>query len=197
MMRGAKGNSARRNGAVARLTQKLNQLKVQTNGTKFTPAHNPPGYTEIPWNHWTFQRTYQDANELEITVGDIITQIRNRLNISPDGITETGNIIKIRILDVQAWCTAKIQSQAIPVMKMRVFELNPGDILTARITESDVGTLSTPAKLGYKFPVNDSKQILSDADAAIKVAKLYIEADGLITTQRCHVLWKSTFTEEP
>jgi len=197
MMRGNKRNSARRPGAVARLAQKLNQLKVQTNGTQFTPAPNPPGFTEIPWNHWTFNQTYEDAEELTIRVGDIINQIRNRLNIAPDGITGTGNIIKIRVLDVQGWCAARVQSQAIPDLKMRVFELNPGDVLTARITERDTGTLNMPAKLGYKFPVNDSKQILSDADAAIIIAKLSISGQGLCTTQRCHVLWKSTFSEEP
>lgn len=201
-MRGARRtNSSRRPGAVARLSQKLNQLKVQTNGTAFTPANNPPAFTEIPWNHWTFERTNAndatDPGEVDITVGDIITQIRNRLNISDKGITEIGNIIKIRILDVSAWCAARVQSQNTPDLKMRVFELNPGDILTARTTLRDIGTLNMPAKLGYKFPVNDSKQILSDADAAMKVANFDIVGLGMVTTQRCHVLWKSTFTAEP
>lgn len=201
MMTRAKRTSNRRPGAVARLTQKVNQLTIQTHGTNFTPAANPPGFTEIPWNHWTFQKSTTNSSEPStedtITVGDIITQIRNRLNISEDGVTGIGNIIKIRVLDVQAWCAARVSSSNIPDLKMRVFELNPGDILTARTTMRDIGTLNMPAKLGYKFPVNDSKQILSDADEAIKIAHLFIEGQAMITTQRCHVLWKSTFTAEP
>lgn len=199
MMRGRR-TASRPGGAVARLNQKLQNLKVSTNGTKFTPAPNPPDFVEIPWNSYTFERTYandQDQQTVVTTVSDMITQIRNRLNISETGVAETGNVIKLRILDFQAWATAKIQSTGIPDLKMRVYELNPSDALTARTTLRDIGTLNMPAKLGYRFPTVDSRQILSDADAAVNVASTQAEASGTSVTIRAHVLWKSTFTADP
>lgn len=199
MTRGTARRSAGR-GAMARVNQRLNTLKVQTNGAKFTPAQNPPDFVEIPWNQYTWERTDDDPAEFasfNITVGDIINQIRNRLNISPDGITEIGNVIKIKVNDVAAWGTAAIQSVGIPDLKMRVFELNPSDVLTARTTLRDIGTLNMPARVGYRFPVSDSKQILSDSDSAIKIATLEPAGSGLRVTSRVHVLWKSSYVTEP
>lgn len=200
-MRGvARRNNSTRQGAVARMNQRLNNLKIQTNGTKFTPANNPPDYVEIPWNQYTWERTDVNDSNLEIlpiTVENIINQIRNRLNISDQGIAETGNVIKLRILDVASWGTAAVQTTGIPDLKMRVYELNPSDALTARTTLRDVGTLNMPAKLGYKFPVTDSRQILSDVDGAIQIATLQPATVGTRVTTRVHVLWKSTYVSDP
>lgn len=192
-----RGNPGR--GAMARVNQRLNNLKIQTNGTKFTPAQNPPDFVEIPWNQYTWERTDEPAEfvDLNFTVEDIINQIRNRLNISPAGIAETGNVIKVKIQDIASWGTAAVQTVGIPDLKMRVYELNPSDALTARTTLRDIGTLNMPARCGYKFPISDSQQVLSDTDAAIKIANVQVAGTGLRVTTRVHVLWKSSFASEP
>lgn len=198
-MRGGR-RTTRRTGAVPRLAQKLNQLKIQTNGTKYTPALTPPDFVEIPWNTYTYERTNRMEAELqdeELLVEDIINHIRGRLNISDQGAAGTGNVIKIKVLDISGWATASVQTIGVPDLKVRVYELNPGDLRTARMTLRDVGSLNMPARLGYKFPVTDSKQILSDGDAALKIANFQTVGVNTRTTIRAHVLWKSTYTTDP
>lgn len=200
MRGGRRNNSSRRPGAVPRLAQKLNQLKIQTNGTKFTPAPTPPDFVEVPWNTYTYERTNRIEAELEdqqLLVGDIISQIRGRLNISDQGQAGTGNVIKLKILDVSGWAIASVQTIGVPDLQCRVYELNPGDLRTARMTLRDVGSLNMPAKLGYKFPVTDSKQVLSDGDAAMVIANFQTVGVDTRSTIRAHVLWKSTYTTDP
>jgi hypothetical protein len=78
-------------------------------------------------------------------------------------------------------------------MEVVFFELNPNDASQQiRYTQRDVGTLNMPAKVGYRYPMNDTKEVLSDADAALNVVLTTANSSGSQITHRIAVLWRSS-----
>jgi hypothetical protein len=155
---------------------------------------NPPAYVQRPWNAWTFQRTDVTTAAFEttsITVGSIIDQIRGRCNINTTGSGDIGNQISLRIQMAQVWVTAA--GLILPDLECQFFELNPNDSSQQiRYTQRDVGTLNSPAKCGYRYPANDTKEVLSDGDSTLSVVATTAAATGSDITHRIKVLWRSS-----
>jgi len=174
--------------------REINTLRHQLMGRATIPSPNPPMYVQRPWNSWTFQRTDFTTEEFEtvgITVADIVNQIRGRCNINTVGSTGNANQISLRIASAQVWVTAA--SLILPDMEVSFFELNPNDTnQSIRYTQRDVGTLNMPAKCGYAYPMNDSKEVLGSDDGTSLVVSTTANATGSQITQRIQVLWRSS-----
>lgn len=194
-MRGRSNRRGRGANSAAPVTRReLTALKNEVTGCRVRPQANPPAYVQRPWNSWTFQRTDVTTATFEttfITVGSIIDQIRGRCNINTTGSGEIGNQISIRIQMAQVWVTAA--GLILPDMEVQFFELNPNDAnQQIRYTQRDVGTLNMPAKCGYRYPMNDTKEVLSDNDSTLNVVATAAEATGSEVTHRIKVLWRSS-----
>lgn len=193
-MRGRGNRRTRPSRGAMATRQELLALKREVIGCAVVPQNNPPVFIQRPWNSFTFQRTDTTTAEFEgvsITIGDIISQIRGRLNINPVGEGAKGNLISLRIQAAQAWVTAAGLIQ--PDMEVTFFELNPNDAnQQIRYTQRDVGTLQMPGKCGYRYPMNDSKEVLSDADAALFVLTTTAAAIGSYVTNRIQLVWRSS-----
>jgi hypothetical protein len=188
----AGGRGTRNRGAVTR--RELNALKHEITGCPVVPQNNANAYIQRPWNSWVFQRTDNTTANFEavpITIGSIIDQIRGRCNINTVGSGDIGNQISLRIQMAQCWVTAS--GLIFPDMEVTFFELNPNDAnQQIRYTKRDVGTLNIPAKCGYRYPMNDSKEVLSDADSTLNVVSTTPSAIGSQVTHRINVLWRSS-----
>lgn len=194
-MRGRNNRRGRGANSAAPVTRReLTALRHEVTGCKMRPQANPPAYVQRPWNSWTFQRTDVTTAQFEtvfITVGSIIDQIRGRCNINTTGSGDIGNQISIRIQMSQVWVTAS--GLILPDMEVQFFELNPNDTnQQIRYTQRDVGTLNMPAKCGYRYPMNDTKEVLSDGDSTLNVVATAAQATGSEVTHRIKVLWRSS-----
>lgn len=193
-----RGRNRRGRGAGTRSTmatrQELLALKREVTGCSIVPQANPPVYIQLPWNSWTFQRTDNTTAEFEavtITIGSIIDQIRGRCNINTTGSGDIGNQISLRIQAAQVWTTAS--GLILPDMETVFFELNPNDAnQQIRYTQRDIGTLNMPAKVGYRYPMNDTKEVLSDSDSTLNVVQTTAAAVGSQVTHRISVVWRSS-----
>lgn len=160
-------------------------------GHKMVPANNPPAFVQRPWNNWTFERletTTTDLQGINITVGDIIDQIRAK-----NAIAETGNQILIKVQAAQIWCTAS--GLIYPDLDAAFYELAGESTSTdqnERSTQRDKGTLNMPAKVGYVYPSTDRKDILGANQRGLIVCNgIATEATSNLTF-RVQVLWQSS-----
>jgi hypothetical protein len=174
--------------------RQVNRLRNEMMGHKFTPAIDPPGFNERPWNDWTFSRTDSTAGQFQVdtlTVGDIITQIRGRCNINAVGPNSLDNYIQLRILRASVWCTVA-ETLLQPDLAVSFFELS-GDNKVVRKQLRDLGTLNRPAKVGYQYPVTDSQDVLDNDNAANIVLQSTATSTGSVNTYRIKVLWRSGY----
>jgi hypothetical protein len=174
--------------------RELTQLRNQMTGHTFNPSYDPAMFTERPWNSWTFQRTSlssEGALASEITVGDVIDQIRARCNINPEGAQGVANDISIRISSAAVWCTAS--GLILPDIEAVFYELDPNAVTASiRRTQRDQGTLNRPARCGYKYPLTDSKAVLSEDSRTTPIATAVAGSAGSDITVRLTCVWKSS-----
>jgi len=177
------------------LALRMRNMERRMMGHKTTPAMNPTAFVELPWNSYTFERTNltTDASPTTtITVLDILTQLVNRVGLS----TSPDAVVRIKIRSAQVWCTVA-GTLVHPDLKVEFFEL-AGEATTGsqqpRSTQRDLGTLNMPAKVGYRFPLADNKEILAASDAALKVMTSQVAETGSELTSRIQILWQSTPT---
>lgn len=162
-------------------------------GHKIVPTANPPVYVERPWNSYTFQRTDTTTGDLEaveINVGDIVTNLRGRLNINPVGQGDVGNEISLKIQEARVWCTAP--GLVLPDLETTFYEISYNGSQSARHTQRDQGTLNMPAKVGYAWPIADSKEVLGSGDLTKLVCVSRATDTGSAVTHRVHILWRSS-----
>lgn len=174
--------------------RQINSLKQEMMGHQLRPAVDPPAYVDKPWNDWTFSRTedlLQDYNVVEITVGDIINQIRSRCNINAFGVNSSVNVIQLRIQRAQVWCTVA-ETLLQPDLDVSFFELS-GDNKVIRKQLRDIGTLNRPAKVGYQYPVTDSQDVLNDDNASNIILQYQAVRQGSNITTRVKCLWRSGY----
>merc|ERR1711998_110199 len=124
--------------------QRFRMLERRLTGHKTVPATNPPAFVQLPWNSWTFERTDNTTSDLQgfnITVGDVLTQIRSRLQIS-----DTADL-RIKVQSSQIWCTAS--GLIFPDLEATFYELTGETTSTLqypRSVQRDKGTLNMPAR---------------------------------------------------
>jgi len=164
-------------------------------GHSVVPSLDPHAYVQRPWNSWTFQRTEfttADFETVDITVQDVVDQIRSRCNINATGASGEANQIQVRIQAGYFWVTAASLIQ--PDLEAQFYELSPVVPISqnVRSTQRDVGTLNMPAKVGYSFPSTDSKEVLGTNDGNSKIMSCTAAANGSRVTSRIILLWKSS-----
>lgn len=170
--------------------QRIRALERRLTGHKTVPAPNPPAFVQLPWNSWTFERletTTSDFDIVNITVGDVITQIRNRLGLSSDAR------IRIKVQSSQIWCTAA--GLVYPDLESSFYELSGEGSLTTqnpRSNQRDKGTLNMPAKCGYNFPSSDKREILDSNLTGLKIVTGIASNSDSNITVRIHVLWQAS-----
>lgn len=178
-------------GGVAAQTvdQRFRQLERRLTGHKTVPATNPPAFVQVPWNTWTFERTDTTTQNLQgfnITVQDILTQLKNRLLFSD------GADLRIKVQSAQIWCTAA--GLIFPDLEATFYELS-GESTSVnqypRSVQRDKGTLNMPARCGYMYPSADKREIVGTPEAGLIVSTGVATASGSEITFRVQVLWQA------
>jgi len=170
--------------------QRFRMMERRLTGHKTVPATNPPAFVQLPWNSWTFERTDSTTSDLQginITVGDVLTQIRARLLIADNAD------IRIKVQSSQIWCTAA--SLVYPDLEATFFELS-GETTSIgqnpRSSQRDKGTLNMPARCGYMYPSADKREIVGADQSQLIIANGIATATGSELTFRVQVLWQSS-----
>lgn len=174
-----------RNPGVSSSKRQIAALRDEMMGHKLKPAIDPPPFVERPWNDWTFSRTDTTTSTFqvdEITVGDIINQIRARCNIAAVGDSSSDNYIQLRIQRAQVWCTVA-ETLLQPDLAVSFYELS-GDNKVVRKQLRDLGTLNRPAKVGYQYPVTDSQDVLDNDNAGNIILQSTATSTGSVTTYK-------------
>jgi len=170
--------------------QRFRNLERRLTGHKTVPATNPPAFVQLPWNSWTFERTDNSTSDLQgfnITVGDILTQIRSRLQLSD------GADIRIKVQSSQIWLTAA--NLIFPDLEATFYELSGESTSTdqnPRSVQRDKGTLNMPARCGYMYPSADKREIVGANQSTLIVANGIATTSGSDITFRIQVLWQSS-----
>lgn len=183
-----KGRSRRAPPAAAQITA----LRHDLMGHKKTPSMDPSTFVQLPWNNWTFERTYEvpDTPAVPQTykVNDIINQIAVRV-----GLTSVENC-RIKVQSISSWSTAT--GLGYPDVAAEFYELSGqqiGSIQYPRSMQRDKGTLNRPARVGYVYPLADRKEIFGSPEGLLELAK-FTRADNCALTTRIQVLWQSGVT---
>jgi hypothetical protein len=187
--RGGRAN-ARRRGRPSAAVQ-IRRLRNDMQGHHVTPSLDPHSFVQLPWNNWTFERTYEaNANPAtqDITVIDIIDQLVARV-----GLTSATNC-RIKIASCRAWVTAK--GLVYPDLAAEFYEIAGQQSETInrfpRYIGRDKGTLNRPARVGYNFPTVDRKEILGSDQGTLLLAKITDNSGvGSTITIRFQILWQS------
>ena len=189
-MRGrGRGRSGRANAGRNTVHQQIRNLERRLTGHKTIPAANPPAFVQVPWNSWTFEREEQTTTDLQgyqITVGDILTQIKARLGLGD----QSG--VRIKVQSSQVWCTAA--SLIYPDVEGAFYELvgeTQSINQSVRSTQRDKGTLNMPARVGYLFPSADRREILGSSEQSLIIVNAVASSAQSRVTFRVQVLWNS------
>lgn len=172
-------------------SQRVANLERRISGLKTTPSPVPPSFVQRPWNSFTFERTDTSTGSLQlidITVGDILEQIRGRVGLQPLS-SETPANVRVKLQSSQVWCTAASLLQ--PDVEVNFYGVSSA-AAGPRSTQRDIGTLNMPAKCGYIFPLPDQKELLYNDQAAELVVSAQPVAIGSLVTFRIQVLWQSS-----
>jgi hypothetical protein len=170
--------------------QRFRQLERRLTGHKTTPATNPTAFVQLPWNNWTFERTDITTSDLQgfnITVSDIVTQIRSRVQLA-----DTADL-RIKVISSQIWCTASSLIQ--PDLEATFYELAGQTTAVSqfpRSTQRDLGTLNMPARCGYTFPSSDKREVLGTPESQLIIANGVAASTGSNLTFRVQILWQSS-----
>lgn len=170
--------------------QRFRMLERRLTGHKTVPATNPPAFVQLPWNSWTFERTDITTSDLQgfnITVGDVLTQIRSRLQL-----TDVADI-RIKVQSSQIWCTAS--GLVFPDLEATFYELTGETTSTLqypRSSQRDKGTLNMPARCGYMYPNSDKREVVGSPEAQLIIANGVATTLGSNITFRVQVLWQSS-----
>jgi len=173
-MRGrtGRGRQANRQPVANHLERRFNALEKRLTGSKTVPAINPPAFVQLPWNSWTFERLDKTVTDLElvtVSVNDIITQIKGRLQLSDSAD------IRIKVQSAQIWVKQAADQYA-------------------RSTQRDKGTLNMPARCGYMFPSADRREVLGASEVSLNVVAGQATNSGSDLTFRVQVLWQSSIS---
>lgn len=189
-------NSATRGRALTGAAQKnqlerrFKQLERRFTGHKTVPATNPPAFVQLPWNSWTFERTdisTQAVQGFNITVNDILGQIRGRIGISQEAD------IRIKIQGAQVWCTAS--GLVLPDLEATFYDVAGESTATTqqpRSVQRDIGTLNMPARCGYNPPSADKREIVDATQGTLIITNGIAITTGSNITFRVQVLWQSS-----
>lgn len=190
MVRGRGGRGRGRGGGQSAHTA-IRALERRITGHRTVPAMNPPAFVQRPWNSWTFERletTTEAFQGFNITVNDVITQIRGKCAIAAEG-----NQILIKVRSAQIWCTAS--SLIYPDVDAAFYELaGETDSIeqNERSAKRDKGTLNAPARVGYVFPTADQKDILGSSRGGLIICNAVATQANSNLTFRVQVLWQSS-----
>lgn len=190
VLRGRGRARGRANNATMAVNQRFRELERRLTGHKTVPALNPPAFVQLPWNSWTFERldnTTSDLQGFNITVADVITQIRARLLLAD------GADIRIKVQSAQIWCTAS--NLVYPDLEATFYELVGETTSTTqypRSTQRDKGTLNMPARCGYTYPSADKREVLGSPQGSLIISNGIATESGSNITFRVQVLWQAS-----
>merc|ERR1712100_479765 len=171
-------------------------MERRLTGRKTVPQDNPPAYVALPWNSFTYEKTWEAGQAGAIqstTVQEIISQIVARVCLAdtPPRVAD----VRLKVLSCQTWGTVGA-TLLVPELLAEFFELSGESTTTQRPRSSqrDIGTLNKPAKAGYVYPVADQREIVADENVLLRVADVTAVYQGMNLTTRVQVLWQSSFT---
>lgn len=172
------------------VNQRFRELERRLTGHKTVPAINPPAFVQLPWNSWTFERTETTSSDLQgfnITVNDVLGQIKSRLLLGD------GADVRIKVQACQIWVTAS--GLLLPDLEATFYELVGQSTPTnqyPRSTQRDIGTLNMPARCGYQYPSADKREVLGAPDSGLIISNGVATSSGSNLTFRVQVLWQAS-----
>lgn len=190
MIRQVRGNR-RRGGQAPAVRDVVRAAQSRDHGKKLVPATRPPQIVRLPWNSYTFSATYSlsaTSTKVEITVGNIRTQIRDRMGMG------TSAVIGLKVNSAYAWNTSVGPAFAQPSMESLFWELttDSGGSYKVRSEQYDHGTLNIPARGGYLYPLTDRKEVHGIQNDSHVIASFVTPAVVSKVTVRIMVLWNSS-----
>jgi hypothetical protein len=171
-----------------RLATRINAFERRVTGAVRVPTADPGSFVERPWNSWTFEQTVVTAADLErslTTASDIVTQLRARCGLSGE--------VHFKVSRADIWGTSGGPAFVVPDVKAEFYEIsnNTSTVAAVRSVQRDKGTLHVPARLGYSYPMNDTKEIITTDDVSHLICRAQATTSGTHITTRVHVLYKS------
>ena len=164
----------------------IRQVRATRPSQKMT--NNPGPFVNLPWYKFTFEKelvTQGDNQDVPVNVGDILDQIRTRLQFDANAI------IRIKVQNAKIWVTAG-SGLAIPGVVCSFYNTT-NDTATRypRAQMNDSGTLNMPAKLSYVYPVSDRMVILDGTGKSNNVVNARVTKTNSLTTLRVNVCFQT------
>lgn len=184
-----RNNNATRRRPIPQVTALRNEML----GYSFTPAEDPSTIAERPYNQIVLEFTNLDTsgqpstNVQQIKVEDVLSKLNSVVGV--------GTGVRFKVRRAAAYATAVGPSFLKPTIRFSAYELRQASSATARINLSDSGDLNCPARAGYHWPINDTKEVLTSADNDT----LIVATTGAISSSpvgytsqliRLYVLWR-------
>jgi hypothetical protein len=168
-------------------------LERKLAGAKVEPSQNPTSFVQRPWHSYTFEKTERTTNEAPESITgviDIQSQIIVKQGLKADAVVE------LKVLRARVWGFANVSTSnatvSVPDIEATFYELSADATALggARSNQRDIGTLNMPAKCGYDYPINDSKQVSPVGTQS--VVQVIASDQGTNVTTRVHVLYRAS-----
>merc|ERR1711915_926842 len=151
-------------------------------------ATNPPPFVQKPWNKWTYEATVltSDRRQLvSVRVSDVLTQLKTFCQV------DSTAALRFRVVKSQVWGTSVGPAFPSPNCETKFYQPQQNYNVKAfdpntrypRSTMRDRGTVNSPSKVCYKWPLVDRMKILdNDAGAQELVLTDVVNAGTDLTT---------------
>lgn len=188
------GVTRRARKTVGRPSAKLSRaLKSRLLGRSFTPAADPPKFTQLPWNTITLSIT-QDMKTGALSKDFKATDIYNSWS-SQTGLSPTGAMFSFRILTIAAWAIPKNDSDFVS-LSFQCNDLTIGFGAQDYLVQlEDTSGKNHFARCGFKYPDSQSLVAVSGNDTEnIFGVSTSIPANVII---HLRLLWKPRVKDLP
>lgn len=164
----------------------IRQVRATRPSTRMTS--NPGPFVTLPWYKFTYeleQQTTGDNQQVRVTVGDVLNQIKSRLQFAD---TST---VRIKVQNAKVWVTAG-QGLGIPAVVGSFFNTtNDTPSRYPRAQMNDSGTLNMPARLAFKYPASDRMVILDGNGAGNPLVVSQVKKSQSTLTVRVNVCFQT------
>lgn len=146
---------------------------------------DPTSIVNKPWNSLVCLVT----NTLVVNVPSVTTIGHLQRYVVESYKLIAGTEVKIKVISCQIWVSALTTAGTVSAPKVhgQFFDLGTGNI---RSQQTDSGALGRPARIGYVWPVSDSKEVYGTADAANTVVAAETDSTaGVTNNKHIQFLW--------
>jgi len=182
-----RGRGPNRGGGARAVASAVRNQNHRDNGYTFRPPQVPPPFATHPWNAFTYSVTYDGTGgNINVTTAQLTAYLRNKV-----GLEATAEV-PIKIEKAGVWATTKGATMPYPILTAQFYELQASGasaLQNARKDVRDHGSMTTPAKAGFFWPLQDRREVISDSQ---NLTVLQFRGDtGNACTVQIHFLWRA------